>query len=114
MIIFIIFSVIPGSGASVVTAPGRKPRGALSFLSWFQHCKELRRRAHSYVYVNDIDFRLTVRKSVARTKCRGFFAIRCNLVTLVNALFTTLGEMCAGRSPVSILYRIVHGSSDGG
>ena len=47
------------------------------------------------------------------TKCRGFFTIRCDLVTLVNALFTTFGELCACRSPVSILYRIVHGFRTG-
>jgi hypothetical protein len=39
---------------------------------------------------------------------------RRNFLSLVNALFTTLGEMCACRLPVVILYRIFHGFSERG
>jgi hypothetical protein len=37
-----------------------------------------------------------------------------NFLSLVNALFTTLGEMWARRLPVVILYRIFHGFSERG
>ena len=110
VIIFIIFSVFPGSGAHDDSAR-RKPWGS-SFPSWFQHAKS-RPQPRSYVYVNHIDPRPRDRKGLRLTKCRSFFTIRCGLVTLVNALFTTFGELCAGRSPVSILYRIVHGFRTG-
>ncbi|WP_206521711.1 hypothetical protein, partial [Mesorhizobium sp. M7A.F.Ca.CA.001.05.1.1] len=37
-----------------------------------------------------------------------------DFLSLVNALFTTLGEMWARRLPVFILYRIFHGFSERG
>ena len=37
-----------------------------------------------------------------------------NFLSLVNALFTTLGEMWARRLPVFILYRIFHGFRSAG
>jgi len=40
--------------------------------------------------------------------------LRSNFLSLVNALFTTLGEMWARRLPVFILYRIFHGFSERG
>jgi hypothetical protein len=40
--------------------------------------------------------------------------LHCNFLSLVNALFTTLGEMWARRLPVVILYRTFHGFSERG
>src|SRR3954468_10038063 len=73
MIIFIIFSVIPGSGASITDRRRTEAFGALASSHGFNTCKERRDSTHSYVYVNDIDSRLADRKGVGCTKCRGLF-----------------------------------------
>ena len=107
------FCLSPAVARRSVIAPDGS-LGALSFPSGFNKCKERQPEPRSYVYVNHIDAAADGPQGPAQiTKCRGFFTIPCDLVTLVNALFTTFGELCACRSPVSILYRIVHGFRTG-
>jgi hypothetical protein len=66
-----------------------------------------------YLYVR-VDERCLGRNPANCDKTANFPAFGKSQVRLVNALFTTVGEMCARRFSVFILYRIVHGFSDGG